>query len=466
MDKNTPQAITYYSKVADLSFYILGHEENSIESCGTVLNKEIMKNDVPFPGGIYDSLYGSTDASWNCSTCHNRKGICPGHPGVLELKYPVKSPLFRDELLKWLKVVCYHCNNIVAPIKYKVKPEKRLNELIKTVRTVKTCIHCKQVHQAVAKDKRKPSIFYRVLETEAGINKTEFYNHQIKAVLQGVSEQTVLSLGKPLRCHPSKFIIGSIRVPPNTMRPDIRRVGGARSSNSDTTSILKTIVEINEALPDDIPTADQISNELHDAYFNLDNSYYVMVKGGGGGDIKMLTNTNKAPVAIAEHFPKKTGRIRRNLMGKRVENMIRSVITGDSRLKIYEVGIPMIHARNIEIPEVVTEKNKERLTTYFMNKADHYPGCKRLVKKADGNTYRIELLNPNYQLQLGDIIMRDMITGDYVAFNRQPSLLFSNISGMRVVVMETGDTLRINPSICSYYNADFDGDFNWSQCEF
>jgi len=459
MDKNTPQNITYYSKVWDLSFYVLGTEENLLDSNVNITNKEVLKGDVPMVEGIYDAHMGTTDYSWNCATCLNRKTICPGHFGSIDLKYPVKSPMFRDELLKWLKITCYHCGEIVVPLKNKIKPAKRLGELVKNVRNIKTCMHCEKSHFQVVKDKKKPAIFYRVQEEgKMIVKKEEFYNHEIEQVLQRIRDSTITYMGKARRSHPSKFILRSIRVPPNTIRPDIRRIGGARSSNSDTTSLLKTIFEINDALPDEIPSIDQIGQELKDIYFNLDMTYFAMVKGGGGGDIKLVTNTNKPPVAIAEHFPKKVGRIRLNLMGKRVEYMIRSVITGDSRLKIYEVGIPMSHARNLEIPEIVTKKNKDRLSTYFMNKADRYPGCKRITKKSNGSTYRIEILDPSYQLQEGDIVMRDMIDGDYIAFNRQPSLLFSSIAGMRVVVMNTGFTLRINPAVCNYFNADFDGD--------
>lgn len=460
MDTNAPQNITYYSKIADLCFYVLGNDENLQESNISVTNKEVMKGDKPMLEGVYDPHLGTTDYSWLCQTCGNRKTVCPGHFGTIDLKYPVKSPMFRDELLKWLKIICYHCGEPVVPIiKSKIKVSKKLSEMVKNVRAVKQCPHCKEPHLQVVKVKETPTVFYRIQEEKKNIIKEEkFFNHQIEQVVQKIRNEVVLEIGKPLRSHPSKFILRTIRVPPNTIRPDLRRIGGARSSNSDTTSLLKTIVEINEALPDEIPEPDKIHQDLEEVYFNLDMAYYVMIKGGGGGDIKVVTNTNKPPVAIAEHFPKKTGRIRRNLMGKRVEYMIRSVITGDSRLKIDEVGVALMHARNIEIPETVTKKNRDRLMVYFMNKDIKYPGCKRIIKKATGKSYRIHLLDPNYQLQEGDVILRDMIDGDYICFNRQPSLLFSNIAGMRVVVMHVGETLRINPSVCNLFNADFDGD--------
>jgi len=455
MDKNAPHGPTYYSKVYDLCFYVLGNEENLIDSNANITNKEVMKGDKPMPEGIYDAHMGTTDHAWNCLTCGNRKTICPGHSGSVDLKYPVKSPMFRDELLKWLKVTCFYCGNLIISLKKFVKTSKRLSELVKNVRSVKTCPFCDKPHMQVVKDKKKPAIFYRIQEDGKTIVKSEqFYNHQIEKVVQRISNETVLHLGKPLRSHPKKFILRHIRAPPNTIRPDIRRIGGARSSNSDTTSLLKTIEEINEALPEEIPPDDQIIKELDDMYFNLDMTYFAMIKGGGGGEVKLVTNTNKPPVALAERFPKKVGRLRRNLMGKRVSFMIRSVITGDSRIRINEVGIPMIHARNLEIPETVSAKNKDRLTAYYLNGKDRYPGCKRIIKKSDGHAYRIEHLDSNYHLQEGDIVMRDMITGDSVLLNRQPSLLFASIQGMNVVVMEIGDTIRLNPSVCKGFGAD------------
>jgi DNA-directed RNA polymerase beta' subunit len=457
--KTLPQGITYYSKIYDLAFYVLGGEENLQDSNINVTNKEILKNDLPFREGLYDQHLGTTDYAWLCHTCGNPKKLCPGHFGSGDMKYPLKSPMFRDEMLKWLKIICYHCGNLVVPIKKNVRPAKILGELVKNVRTIKVCPNCKSPHMQVVKDKKRPCVFYRIQEEgKVVVKKEEFFNHEIEKVLQKIKDDTILLLGKPLRSHPSKFILRNIRIPPNTIRPDIRRIGGARSSNSDTTSLLKTMYEINEALPDEIPPVDQIGQDLKDMYFNLDMTYYAMLKGGGGGEIKMLTNTNKPPVAISEHWTKKTGRVRRNLMGKRVEYMIRSVITGDSRLQINEVGIPLACAKNLEIPEVVTKKNKDRLTAYFINKTARYPGCKRITKKSNGIPFKIEFLDANYQLQEGDTVWRDMISGDYVAFNRQPSLLFSNIAGMSVVVMEVGETLRINPAICAFFNADFDGD--------
>lgn len=455
MNKNAPKHIAYYSRPFELAFYILGDADNLRDSNVQVVNRDVSKNDKIMPGGVGDLHMGTTSYENACQTCHNPKVVCPGHFGHISLKYPVKSPLFREELLKWLKVTCKSCGSLLVQPPVHLPPVRRLAEAVKRVKDVKHCPTCRVHHDPVVKDVKRPAVFYIASDD---LRHTEYLNNQIKKHVERIDDNSVLLLGKPLRCHPKKFIISSIRCPPNTIRPDMKRTGAQRNSNPDTTTLLKFIVEINENLHDEIPDDPQkIDKEQLNLFFSLDMTYYAMIKGSGGGDIKMLTNMNKPPVAIAEHFPQKQGRIRKNLMGKRVEYMIRSVITGDARLRLDEVGIPISHARNLEIPEIVSEENYDRLATYVANGSHAYPGCRRIIKKSDGLTYRLEHMR-DYKLNIGDCVMRDMITGDYVDFNRQPTLRFASIAGMRIVIMHDGETLRMNPASCILFNADFDGD--------
>jgi len=458
-------SIIYNSRIHALSLYVLGPDTARQLSTVNISNKEIMRGDKPVAGGLYDAHMGTTDISWVCHTCHNVKNICPGHFGSLDLKYPVKSPMYKEELLKWLKVICYHCGFLLADINEGMPINKRLSELVKQTKTVKVCRNplCGKPVMSVVKDVNKPYIFYRVSEG-TGINKQgyvqeDLWNHNIKKALDRISDEDVMKMGKQ-SCHPRNFILETIIVPPNPVRPDIKRMNGARSSNSDTTSLLKNLYELNYQLPSEIPPDNTISVTEKDGYNTLDLTYSTMIRAGGGGDSKMIANTNKQLMSITDRLPRKVGRIRQNLNGKRVEYMIRSVITGDPSLKINEVGVPLIHARDLDIPETVTERNKERLQKYYDNGNNAYPGCKAIIRKDTGYSHKISHMKDKekYILKIGDIVLRDMITGDYLCFNRQPSLLFSSIAGMRVVVMEKADTLRINPAVCKYFNADFDGD--------
>jgi DNA-directed RNA polymerase beta' subunit len=71
----------------------------------------------------------------------------------------------------------------------------------------------------------------------------------------------------------------------------------------------------------------------------------------------------------------KGGRIRGNLMGKRVDYSARSVITTDPNLNIDELGVPIKIAMNLTIPEIVREDNIDRLRKLISNGRNIYPGA-------------------------------------------------------------------------------------------
>lgn len=66
------------------------------------------------------------------------------------------------------------------------------------------------------------------------------------------------------------------------------------------------------------------------------------------------------------------------------------------------------------------------------------------------------LLN-SFSSKIGDIVERHMQDGDFVLFNRQPSLHRLSIMCHEVKVMPWR-TFRFNIQVCAPYNADFDGD--------
>lgn len=61
------------------------------------------------------------------------------------------------------------------------------------------------------------------------------------------------------------------------------------------------------------------------------------------------------------------------------------------------------------------------------------------------------------KLKEGDIVHRHIINGDYCLFNRQPSLHKQSIMGFYVYVSQD-KTFKFNESVCTPFNADFDGD--------
>jgi len=191
----------------------------------------------------------------------------------------------------------------------------------------------------------------------------------------------------------------------------------------------------------------------------LELHVYEMIKGSSGTQKQALTNNSKKPlISIAKRLPRKHGRIRRNLMGRRANHMARSFITCDPSLRIYEIGVPMSIARNLLMPIHVRDYNYKQCMIWFMNGTKRYPGCTRINKISTGSPPFVDSVKEDFKLEIGDIIHRDLIDGDIVDFNRQPSLEPSSISAMRIKILPEGETIRMNVLACPLFNADFDGD--------
>ena len=64
--------------------------------------------------------------------------------------------------------------------------------------------------------------------------------------------------------------------------------------------------------------------------------------------------------SISQRLKGKEGRVRGNLMGKRVDYSARTVISGDPNISIDELGVPWSIALNLTYPETVTAHNYQR----------------------------------------------------------------------------------------------------------
>ena len=162
--------------------------------------------------------------------------------------------------------------------------------------------------------------------------------------------------------------------------------------------------------------------------------------------------------SLTDRLRGKDGRIRGNLMGKRVDFSARSVITPDAVMDVDQVGIPEKIAMSLTIPERVTSVNIESLTKRVVNGSSHMFGAESVI------TSNGVMINLNHcgnrekiRLQYGWIVERYLQDDDIVVFNRQPSLHKMGMMGHRVKLMK-GSTFRLNLCCANPYNADFDGD--------
>jgi DNA-directed RNA polymerase II subunit RPB1 len=74
----------------------------------------------------------------------------------------------------------------------------------------------------------------------------------------------------------------------------------------------------------------------------------------------VMQRSGRPLLSIGQRLKGKSGRVRGNLMGKRVDFSARTVISGDPNIAIDELGVPWSIALNMTYPEIVTQHNFER----------------------------------------------------------------------------------------------------------
>ncbi len=436
-------------EIAKISFYMMGSEDHKKASNCEIVHKDLFSNDHPLEKGIYALSMGTTSYSFICKTCQNPRDKCPGHFGSIDLRAPVVNPLFRAEVLRWLRQVCHYCG---VPLgKVSVDGTIRMPTSSKQI----VCNNCGKDQPLILKNLKEPLFLVKRL---ASGEEVRMHNDEIKKIFSRVSNDTVAKIGA--KYHPSSLILDIVPAIPNNARPDVRKLkSSTRSNNNDTTTLLKNIVSTNEQLPTMMTEEEHLASE--DMLNLLEITYSSMVRDPAGSMTasRIVGGNNQTLTSLGARLRGKEGRIRGNLEGKRFQHGGRSVICGDNFIDIDEVGIPIQIAKVLQVPEVVRPYNIDRLMTFFLNKNTTYPGCSKLVKGDTGAKYHIASMKDNIKLEYGDILYRDLIDGDNVAMNRAPSLLYSAISGHRARILGNGDTFRLSVNVADpMYGGDFDGD--------
>ncbi|KAF7426730.1 DNA-directed RNA polymerase II subunit rpb1 [Pleurotus ostreatus] len=256
--------------------------------------------------------------------------------------------------------------------------------------------------------------------------------------------------------RPEWMILTVMPVPQPPVRPSIAVDRGAMRSEDDLTYKLGDIIKVSanvrsceqEGAPAHVISEFEQLLQFHVATY-MDNDI--------AGIPQALQKSGRPVKAIRARLKGKEGRLPGNLMGKRVDFSGRTVISGDPNLELDEVGVPKSIAMNLTSPERVTPFNISYLQELVRNGPTTYPGAWYVVRDTGE---RIDLRynkRADAFLQYGWIVERHLKDGDYVLFNRQPSLHKMSMMSHQVKLMPYS-MFRLNLSVTPPYNADFDGD--------
>ncbi|KAJ7596384.1 DNA-directed RNA polymerase II, subunit 1 [Mycena floridula] len=481
-------------KVKEVQFGILSPEEIKAYSVAKIEHPEVMDEATHKPklGGLMDPRMGTIDRNFKCQTCGEGMAECPGHFGHIELARPVFHPGFIIKVKKILESICVNCGKLKADIsdpnfadkiRHIRDPKNRMAVVWAHCKTKMVCEPddpkeegaeeneetkkghggCGHIQPVIRKEGLKLFVQYKkpkddddegksLLPDKRPINPSEVYT-----AFKKMSDSDLVLLGlSDEYARPEWMILTVMPVPPPPVRPSIAVDGGAMRSEDDLTYKLGDIIKASanvrrceqEGAPAHVITEFEQLLQFHVATY-MDNDI--------AGVPQALQKSGRPVKAIRARLKGKEGRLRGNLMGKRVDFSARTVITGDPNLELDEVGVPKSIAMNLTFPERVTPYNIAYLQELVRNGPTTYPGARYVVRDTGE---RIDLRynkRADAFLQYGWVVERHLKDGDFVLFNRQPSLHKMSMMSHRVRLMPYS-TFRLNLSVTPPYNADFDGD--------
>jgi DNA-directed RNA polymerase subunit A' len=475
--------------------------------------KEISSGEkVSVINGVMDHRMGSLGKDDECPTCHlpfnpntSSSNCCSGHFGYISLPEPVPNLLFLGlvskkarntyPIMETLNKTCINCSRILLPNEIldsirpqvmqefevggkNIKSRARIRNMLKPYfdqmnEAGRICPHCDEFSPTLTFYYRNAEYF--VLDQPDNEGRT-IYNHlKIVSILQNIHNDDCFFLAlNPETSRPENMFFVKLPVIPNTSRP-LRVRGDGKTELDDLTILYGDVVwaadrvrEIDRGLQKR-GREDYYRRQVFFAVSRIiDNQHDVI--GSGGSSIQYTfggKETLKSYDGLLNRLTGKQGRLRNNIQSKYVNTVVNSVISPDPNLAIDEVGIPLEVCETISYPHEVTEDNIDEMRGYLQNVIDDvYPKATHL--HTDGFAEKmppclfahwteeyvegkIEILAP------GMVLHVNVKEGDICLFNRAPSLHRQSIMAFRVRPVPT-KSIRMNPTVCVPFNADYDGD--------
>ena len=458
------------SKVIGIQFSILSPEEIRKSSVAEITSRDTYINNKPVIGGLFDPRMGVLEPGLICPTDGLDYMQTPGYAGHIELARPVFYIQYLSTIQKCMKCVCFKCSKLlVSKDKYKqalkLQGEARWKYVFSLCGKVKRCGDdsedgCGTLQPSKIRKEGLATIFAE-WKNDGNDSEPIIIKVTPEMVLKNfkrISDDDVTFMGfSPLYSRPDWMICQVMSVPPPAVRPSVKHDAQQRSED-DLSHILVNIIKTNKTLQDKIQN-NAPSNVIDDWTTVLQYYIATQVDNKIPGVASVAQRSGRPLKSIKDRLNGKGGRMRGNLMAKRVDFSARSVITADPNISIRELGIPMKVAKNITKPVIVNKINKNFLTKLIQNGPDVWPGAKMLEKQnGEVITLRYYLDRNSIVLEEGDTVHRHMMDGDAILFNRQPTLHRMSMMCHIARIMKRGDTFRMNVADTKPYNADFDGD--------
>jgi DNA-directed RNA polymerase beta' subunit len=492
--------VSNIANITEVKFGLLNPEALKKASVCHVTIPETYDGNEPKENGLFDPRMGVLERGRICPTDDYDHTICPGYFGHIELPLPVYWIQHMDTIIKLLRCVCIRCANLLIdksnPIIMKELKKKNGANAFKyvadlcTKQSSKKCVYnggCNAVqptiYRKVMGDKYKND---NIIQIDAEYSSDAFKDANEKKLKFMLPVEHVLNIFKKITnedaellgfdivdSRPEWMICTVVPVAPPAVRPSVRQDNNQRAEDDLTSKIAEIVKNVNllkkeleKALKKDSDVEKESSARQINLVHNMIQYHVATMVDNEIKNIPVSSRRSGQPLKmIRQRLKGKEGRIRSNIMGKRVDFSGRTVVGVDPSISIDEYGVPMKIAMNLTVPEIVTKYNKDKLYRLVRNGPLVHPGAKQITKMnydengiAHPEHIYLKYIDRNsVVLEDGDVIDRHLMDGDWGQFNRQPSLHRMSMMAHKVKVMP-GKTFRLNVYCTAPYNADFDGD--------
>ena len=460
------------AKIIGIQFSMLSPDEIRKGSVAEITNRDTYINNKPVIGGLFDPRMGVLEPGLICPTDGLDYMQTPGYFGHIELARPVFYIQYLNTIIKILRCCCIKCSKLlISKERHKellnLLPDERWGQVFALASKVKRCgesiddgCGCKQPGKIKKENLATLIAEWDNVDTgaeDSGKVSLKLTPEKVVKLFRRISDDNINFMGfSPTWSRPDWMICQALAIPPPAVRPSVKHDSQQRSED-DITHIIVNIIKANKTLQEKI-VQNATGSVIDDWHTVL--QYYVatLVDNKIPGVAAVAQRSGRPLKSIKERLNGKAGRVRGNLMGKRVDFSARSVITPDPQLSIRELGVPLKIAKNLTKPVTVNKNNKNFLLKLVRNGPDVYPGAKILEKRTGENVSLRYIDRESIKLSLGDKVHRHILDGDGILFNRQPTLHRLSMMCHIVRVLFQGDTFRMNVGDTKPYNADFDGD--------
>jgi len=307
---------------------------------------ESYENYEPKKGGLVDLRLGTCEIYLNCSTCGLSLNDCPGHFGHTELAEPVFHFGFMNHLKNVLQCICLKCSKVLVEktetdIKKIInkKPEVRFKEIKLLTKNSSFCIHCGVPVPTIKREVKENGSIRIVVERDlenvgrvddAGIMEFGKKSREVLSprdcynILRNISNEDCIYLGFNHKLQrPEDLIIERFPIPPVIIRPTAKiDYMSAATMEDGLTLKISDIIIANKRVRQQMEK-ETAGNEMSTYNQDIFNLLQLHVVNYFDNEIVTLPRSEfktggKIVKSISDRIKGKAGRVRSNLMGKRL----------------------------------------------------------------------------------------------------------------------------------------------------